>query len=85
MRTMRYKMERPDLVKAGDRVNVTEHKTALNYTYIIEPAIAMSGCYHVNDRLKTREGVVKEVIENERGYYVFVDFNENTVEPADMM
>ena len=30
MREMRFKMERPGLVKPGDAVNVTEKKTALN-------------------------------------------------------
>lgn len=76
MREMTFKMERPGLVKAGDQVQITEKKTALNYTYIIEPAIAMSGCFKVNERLQNREGQVKEVTHNERGYYVIVEFDE---------
>lgn len=76
MREMTFKMERPGLVKAGDQVQITEKKTALNYTYIIEPAIAMSGCFKVNERLQNREGQVKEVTHNERGYYVIVEFEE---------
>ena len=51
MREMTFKMERPGLVKAGDSVNISEKKTALNYTYMIEPAVAMSGCYKVNQRI----------------------------------
>lgn len=51
MREMEFKMERPNLVKEGDGVHVSEKKTALNYSYIIEPAVAMSGCYKVNQRL----------------------------------
>lgn len=74
MREMTFKMERPGLVKTGDQVRVSEKKTALNYTYIIEPAVAMSGCFKVNERIESREGVVKEVTHNERGYYVIVEF-----------
>ena len=76
MREMVFKMERPNLVQEGDNVHVTEKKTALNYSYIIEPAVAMSGCYKVNQRLQTREGIVREVAHNERGYYVTVAFEE---------
>lgn len=76
MREMTFKMERKDLVKAGDTVQVSEKKTALNYSYIIEPAVAMSGCFKVNERITGREGIVKEVTHNERGYYVVVEFDE---------
>lgn len=76
MREMTFKMERPGLVKAGDNVKVTEKKTALNYSYIIEPAVAMSGCFKVNERIEDREGVVKEVKHTERGYYVIVEFEK---------
>ena len=67
MREMTFKMERAGLVGAGDRVH---------YTYMIEPAVAMSGCYKVNQRLSSREGVVKEVRHTDRGYYVIVEFEE---------
>ena len=52
MREMTFKMERPGLVKEGDSVHVSEKKTALNYSYIIEPAVAMSGCFKVNERIE---------------------------------
>lgn len=78
MREMTFKMERPGLVKPGDEVEVSEKKTALNYTYIIEPAVAMSGCFKVNERIQTTDGmakgVVKDVTHNDRGYYVLVEF-----------
>ncbi len=77
VREMTFKMERPGLVKAGDSVNISEKKTALNYTYMIEPAVAMSGCYKVNQRIKSRQGVVKEVKHTDRGYYVIVEFDED--------
>lgn len=76
MREMVFKMERPGLVKEGDSVHVSEKKTALNYSYIIEPAVAMSGCYKVNQRIQSTDGVVKEVVHNDRGYYVTVAFDE---------
>ncbi|MCR5201971.1 MAG: hypothetical protein K6D02_02610 [Lachnospiraceae bacterium] len=76
MRVERFKMERPNLVKAGDKVQISEKKTALNYTYIIYPSVAMSGCYKVNERIKSTEGIVKQVEENERGFYVDVEFEE---------
>lgn len=53
---MTFKMERPGLVKEGDSVHVSEKKTALNYSYIIEPAVAMSGCFKVNERIGDRDG-----------------------------
>ena len=76
MREITFKMERPGLVKAGDKVHVSEKKTALNYSYIIDPAVAMSGCYKVNERIKSSNGIVKNVEHNERGYYVIVEFDE---------
>ena len=74
MREITFKMERPGLVKEGDSVHVSEKKTALNYSYIIEPAVAMSGCFKVNERIEDRDGIVKEIKHTERGYYVIVEF-----------
>ena len=53
MREMEFKMERQGLVKIGDVVDVTERE-GFNYSYIIEPAVAMSGCYKSRDRLKSK-------------------------------
>ncbi len=36
-------MERPGLVKPGDKIQITEYQSYMNYSYIIEPAVAMSG------------------------------------------
>ena len=36
----------------------------------------MSGCYKVNERIKSSNGIVKNVEHNERGYYVIVEFDE---------
>ena len=43
-RVEKFKMEREGLVKPGDEVHISEHKSGL-YAYIIEPAVAMSGRY----------------------------------------
>lgn len=76
MRTVEFKMERPGLVKAGDVVNIIEREGTSSYSYIIDPAVAMSGCFSAIDRIKSPTGVVKEVRENSRGFYVVVDFDE---------
>ncbi len=43
---------------------------------MIEPAVAMSGLFKLNDRLKADHGVVKNIEENDRGFYVTVEFEE---------
>lgn len=69
-------MERPGLVEPGQRITVTEGVLPSNYYYVIDPAIAMSANIPFRDRLKSTEGVVTDVIENARGYYVTVEFDE---------
>lgn len=68
-------MERQGLVHVGDKVEIIERE-GVSYSYIIEPAVAMSGCYAARDRLKSREGIVKDIRENDRGFYVIVTFDE---------
>ena len=69
-------MERPGLVEEGQTVDVSESVTPVNVNYMIEPAVAMSGRFKFTERLKSRKGVVKDIVENERGYYVTVEFDE---------
>ena len=75
MRTVEFKMERPGLVSAGD----IEREGTSSYSYIIDPAVAMSGCFAARDRIKSEYGIVKDVRENSRGFYVVVDFDEEDV------
>lgn len=76
MREMEFKMERPGLLKEGDRVTVTEGVLPSNYYYTIDPSLAMSGNIPFRERLLAREGAVVRVIENERGFYVTAQFEE---------
>jgi len=36
----------------------------------------MSGNYTVSERLKSREGVVVDIIETEKGFFVIMEFDE---------
>ena len=79
MRTMEFKMERQGLLKEEDQVTVTEGLLPSNYYYTIDPSLAMSGNIPFRERLKSREGKVLKIIENERGFYVTVAFDETEV------
>lgn len=76
MREEIFKMEREGLVNVGDTVDILERSSSVNYHYIIEPAVAMSGCYFEADRIKSKTGIVKNIEENDRGFYVVVEFDE---------
>lgn len=76
MRKEKFKMERPNLVKKGDEVEVTEYANGNLYSYIIKPAVAMSGIYKTQERIQDRKGIVDEVLETERGFYVIVEFQK---------
>ena len=74
MREMEFKMERPGLLKEGQRVTVTEGVLPSTYYYTINPSLAMSGNFPFSERMLEREGEVLEIIENDRGFYVKVRF-----------
>lgn len=76
MRQMEFKMERPGLVKEGDTVTITEGVLPSNYYYTIDPSLAMSGNIPFRERLLQKSGKVISVVQNERGYYVTVEFQE---------
>ena len=75
-RTMEFKMERPGLLNVGDHVTVTEGVLPSNYYYTIDPSLAMSGNFPFRERMLAREGIVLDVVQNDRGFYVTAEFEE---------
>lgn len=77
-REMEFRMERPGLLKAGDKVELRESMlqtlAGVMYYYTIEPALAMSN--NTPKRLKVMNGVVKSVVEEESVYTVTALFDE---------
>ncbi len=76
MRTEEFKMERHGLLKAGDEVEIVEKSTEAFYYYTIVPSLAMSGNYKLADRIRSTRGVVKDIRQDARGYFVDVEFEE---------
>ncbi len=76
MREMEFKMERQGLLEVGQSITVTEGVLPSNYYYTIDPSLAMSGNVPFNQRMMAREGVVTNIMENERGFYVTARFEE---------
>ena len=76
MRQEKFKMERQGLVEEGQRVKVTERVNVSLYSYVVEPAVAMSGLYRSNARIQSREGIIREIQQNDRGFYLLVEFEE---------
>ncbi|MDE7253239.1 MAG: hypothetical protein K2O32_09910 [Acetatifactor sp.] len=79
MRKMEFKMERPGFLEVGQEVTITEGLLPSNYYYIIDPALAMSANIPFNKRLVSDKGVVTDIVENARGFYVTVEFDEPEV------
>ena len=78
---MEFKMERPGLLTVGQKITVTEGVLPSNYYYTIDPSLAMSGNIPFRNRMLAREGIVTDIIENERGFYVTAQFD--APEPKD--
>ena len=80
MRRIEFKMERPGKLAVGQTVIVTEGTLPSNYYYSIgipeDPSLAMSPNIPFRDRLKSKEGVVVDIAENARGFYVTAEFDE---------
>lgn len=76
MRRMEFKMERSGLLEIGQKITVTEGLLPSNYYYTIDPSLAMSANIPFRNRLTSREGVVADIVENARGFYVTAEFDE---------
>lgn len=76
MREELFKMERKGLVKEGQEVRVSERVNGSLYSYLVEPSVAMSGIYRSNQRIKSDKGIIQEIRETDRGYYLVVGFEE---------
>lgn len=75
-RKMEFKMERQGYLHIGDAIHVTEGTLPSSYYYTIDPSLAMSGNFPFRERLNATDGVVTDIIQNERGYYVTAEFEE---------
>ena len=71
-----FKMERKGLVQEGQQVKVTERVNGSLYSYLVEPSVAMSGIYRSNQRIKSKTGIINEIRETQRGFYLVVGFEE---------
>ena len=80
MRRMEFKMERQGLLETGQEVKVTESQLPTSYYYTIVPAVAMSRNYAAFERLKSRQGIVKEINQTNRGFDTIVEFDEDDPE-----
>ena len=77
MRQEQFKMERQGLVNKGDKVKIIEREGTSSYSYIIDPAVAMSGCYPNSQRIKAKEGTIVSVEKAPlSGYVVIAEFEE---------
>lgn len=76
MREIEFKMERTGLVTEGETLPITEGKLPNSYYYTLGNAYAMSANFTFRERIKSTEGVVKEIKETPKGFFVTVAFDE---------
>lgn len=77
MRQERFKMEREGLVEEGQEVEISERSAVTGqYTYLVEPSVAMSGIYRTSERIKSRKGVIRRIGRTEKGFYLIVEVEE---------
>ena len=65
-----------NVINVGDEIEISEYQSFMNYSYIIEPAVAMSGCYPNAERIRSRKGIVKNIEHTPRGFIVTAEFDE---------
>ena len=70
----RFKMERSGQVEEGQEVEISERSAVTGqYTYLVEPSIAMSGIYRTSERILARKGVIKKIEKMDKGFYLLVE------------
>ncbi len=84
MRQIRFKMERPGKLEAGQKVIVWEGELPSSYYYTVgtpdDPYLAMSPNIPFPKRLLSKEGIVKDIEQNAQGFYVIAEFDEAEVD-----
>lgn len=76
MREIVFTMDRPGLVEVGQQVEFTESRTPAFYYYTLFHAYAMSGNFMYNERVQSRDGVVKSIEKGRLGFDVIVEVDE---------
>ena len=83
MRQERFKMEREGLVEEGQEVEISERSAVTGqYTYLVEPSVAMSGIYRTGERIRARKGVIRKIEKTEKGFYLIVEVEEELSMPG---
>ena len=74
MRQDRFKMEREGLVEEGQEVEISERSAVTGqYTYLVEPSIAMSGIYRTSDRIFARKGIIRKIEKTDKRFYLLAE------------
>ena len=80
MRQDRFKMEREGLVEAGQEVEISERSAVTGqYTYLVEPSVAMSGIYRTSERIHARKGIIRKIEKTDKGFYLLVETEDESV------
>lgn len=75
MRREKFHMER-EVLHVGDVVSIKEGVLPFSYYYTAGAAAAMSGNYHVSERIRSNEGRVVEIGRQDSTYVVYIEFEE---------
>ena len=80
MRQMEFKMEREGLVEEGQEVEISERSAVTGqYTYLVEPSVAMSGIYRTSERIHARKGIIRKIEKTDKGFYLLVETEDESV------
>ena len=80
MRKMEFKMEREGLVEEGQEVEISERSAVTGqYTYLVEPSVAMSGIYRTSERIHARKGIIRKIEKTDKGFYLLVETEDESV------